>query len=156
MVACVDRPPTLTATVADSIREGIFRGELHPGKPLREVELAEALDVSRGTVREALRQIQDESLVEVIPHRGAFVTNLTPKMADELHTIRALIEPLAGPPRRRALPGLHDGDRQVARGLLTAVPTLHRDASGLGARARPRSPLPSDGQNGFGRHPAVW
>jgi DNA-binding GntR family transcriptional regulator len=46
-------------------------------------------------VREALRQLQDESLVEVIPHRGAFVTNLTPKMAEELYTLRALIEPYA-------------------------------------------------------------
>jgi DNA-binding GntR family transcriptional regulator len=62
---------------------------------LREVELANTLDVSRGTVREALRTLQDESLVEVLPHRGAFVTSLTPQMARELYTLRALIEPYA-------------------------------------------------------------
>lgn len=93
MVERVDRPPTLTATVADSIQQSIFRGNLHPGEPLREVELAEALDVSRGTVREALRTLQDRSLVEIIPHRGAFVTALTPNTARELYTFRALIEP---------------------------------------------------------------
>jgi DNA-binding GntR family transcriptional regulator len=95
MVQQVERPPTLTATVVDSIRDGIFRGELKPATPLREVEMAEALAVSRGTVREALRTLQDESLVEIIPHRGAFVTSLTPKTAKEVYTFRALIEPYA-------------------------------------------------------------
>jgi len=95
MVQRIARPPTLTATVAHSIREGIFRGELRPGEPLREINLSETLDVSRGTVREALRQLQDESLVEVVPHRGAFVTNLTSRMAKEIYTLRALIEPFA-------------------------------------------------------------
>ena len=88
-------PPTLTATVADAIRETIFRGELQPGEPLREAELAESLEVSRGTVREALRLLQDERLVEVFPRRGAFVKTLSLRMATELYTLRALIEPYA-------------------------------------------------------------
>lgn len=91
----VVRPPTLTASVVDAIRESIFRGDLQPGDPLREIELAESLRVSRGTVREALRDLQSERLVEVIPHRGAFVPQLSLQTARELHTLRALIEPYA-------------------------------------------------------------
>ena len=89
------RPPTLTATVTEHIRQAIVRGELAPGSPLHEVDLGKSLSVSRGTVREALRQLQDEGLVEVIPHQGAFVTKLSPKKAWEIYTLRARLEPYA-------------------------------------------------------------
>jgi len=89
------RPPTLTARVVDAIRDGIFRGALQPGEPLREVDLSESLQVSRGTVREALRELQSEGLVEVIPHRGAYVQQLSRRSAKEVYTLRALIEPYA-------------------------------------------------------------
>jgi DNA-binding GntR family transcriptional regulator len=88
-------PPTLTAVVADAIREALFRGEVCPGEPLREVELGQSLDVSRGTIREALRQLQEDGLVEIIPHRGAFVRKLSPQTAEELYTLGALLEPYA-------------------------------------------------------------
>ncbi len=89
------RPPTLTASVVDAIRDSIYRGTYQPGEPLREVDLCESLQVSRGTVREALRELQSEGLVEVIPHRGAFVPRLSQQTAKEVHTLRALIEPYA-------------------------------------------------------------
>jgi DNA-binding GntR family transcriptional regulator len=89
------RPPTLTATVADHIREAIVRGQLVPGAPLHEVELSRSLGISRGTVREALRHLQDENLVEIIPHQGAFVTLLSAKRAREIYTLRAQLEPYA-------------------------------------------------------------
>lgn len=95
MVDQIDRPPTLTAVVADTIRDSIFRGDLRQGQPLREVELSEALNVSRGTVREALRLLQEEKLVEIIPHRGAFVTELSPRTVREVYTLRGLLEPYA-------------------------------------------------------------
>jgi DNA-binding GntR family transcriptional regulator len=95
MIGLVARPPTLTATVADSIRQAILHGDLQPGAPLREAELSASLEVSRGTVREALRMLRDENLVEVIPHRGVFVTKLSARTAKELFTVRALIEPYA-------------------------------------------------------------
>jgi DNA-binding GntR family transcriptional regulator len=53
------RPPTLTATVAEHIREAIVRGQFIPGAPLHEVNLSKSLGISRGTVREALRHLQD-------------------------------------------------------------------------------------------------
>ncbi|TMI88718.1 MAG: GntR family transcriptional regulator [Bacillati bacterium ANGP1] len=89
------RPPTLTATVAEHIKEAIFRGILPPGAPLHEVELSKSLGVSRGTVREALRHLQDETLVEIHPHQGAFVTRLSPRKAREIYTLRAQLEPYA-------------------------------------------------------------
>ena len=89
------RPPTLTKAVADSIRETIFRGGNLPGDPLPEVELSGSLGVARGTVREALRMLRDEGLVDIIPHRGAFVKKLSSRTAKELYTLRALLEPYA-------------------------------------------------------------
>jgi len=89
------RPLTLTATVADHIRESIVRGQLAPGAPLHEVDLCNSLGISRGTVREALRQLQDENLVEIVPHQGACVTTLSPKRAWEIYTLRAQLEPYA-------------------------------------------------------------
>ena len=88
MVQRLVRRPTLTAAVVGSIRDSIFRGDLQPGEPLREVELSESMDVSRGTIREALQKLQEENLVEVFPRRGAFVTRLTPRKAQELYTPR--------------------------------------------------------------------
>lgn len=95
MVSQIDRPPTLRAAVVDAIRDAILRGKILPGKALRELDLSDQLDVSRGTVREALRELQDDGLVQVIPHRGAFVRELRPRTARELYMLRALLEPYA-------------------------------------------------------------
>lgn len=89
------RPPTLSSVVIERIREAILSGELAPGTHLNEIELSKRLNVSRGTVREALRALQDESLVDIIPHRGCYVTKLTKKKAEEIYTLRSLIEPYA-------------------------------------------------------------
>jgi DNA-binding GntR family transcriptional regulator len=68
---------------------------LQPGEPLREAGLSESLNVSRITVREALRKLHEEGLVDLIPHRGAFVKKLTPQLAKEIYSLRALLEPYA-------------------------------------------------------------
>ncbi len=91
----VVRPPTLTAATAFKLREAILSGSLPPGSPLREGELTHSLGVSRGTVREALRLLQEEGLVELLPHRGAFVMRLTPSKVREISTLRALLESYA-------------------------------------------------------------
>lgn len=91
----VQRPPTLAVAAAHSIKDAILEGQLLPGEPLHEIELSEKLNISRGTVREALRLLSQEGLVEVIPYRGAFVTYLTPQMVEEIYTLRALLEPYA-------------------------------------------------------------
>ena len=92
MVEKVIRPPTLTSAVADKIREAIFRGDLQPGAPLREIELSKSLEISRGTVREALRILMDEGLINVETYRGAYVARLTPEKAKEIYTLRGVLE----------------------------------------------------------------
>ncbi len=91
----IQRPPTLAVAAANSIKDAILEGQLMPGEPLHEIELSEKLNISRGTVREALRLLSQEGLVEVIPYRGAFVACLTPQMVEEIYTLRALLEPYA-------------------------------------------------------------
>ena len=78
------------------IRDMITSGELAPGQHLRLAELAEALDVSPGPVREALHLLEAEGQVEIRRHRGAFVSVLTQQDVEEVHTLRAVVEALAG------------------------------------------------------------
>jgi DNA-binding GntR family transcriptional regulator len=89
------RPPTLVSAAAKHIRQEIIRGNLLPGTPLHEIELSNTLDISRSSVREALRLLQQAGLVEVIPYRGAFVAKLTPNKVKEIYTLRTLLEPYA-------------------------------------------------------------
>ena len=89
------RPRTLVEVVSDHVQGMIFRGEYEPGAPLREAELCAALDVSRTTVREALRLLLEDGLVELIPHRGARVIELAPQIVREVYSIRILLEPYA-------------------------------------------------------------
>ena len=56
--------------VIDRLREDICRNHFQPGQPLTEIKIAKSMNVSRGTVREALLQLKDEGLTEFIPHKG--------------------------------------------------------------------------------------
>ncbi|MBR8741960.1 GntR family transcriptional regulator [Nocardiopsis sp. MG754419] len=85
----------LAHEAADRIRESIFDGRVAPGSPLREVELAVSLDVSRGSVREGLAILEREGLVRSEWHRGARVIDLNPRDVDEVYTVRAALERLA-------------------------------------------------------------
>jgi DNA-binding GntR family transcriptional regulator len=85
----------LADEVADRIRDAIFDGGYAPGSQLREVELAEALGVSRGPVREALLKLEREGLVRSEWHRGATVTTLSEVDVVELDSLRAALEQLA-------------------------------------------------------------
>ena len=90
--ATLDRPPSLTDVVVAHIRDGIVRGAYVPGQALTEAQLADELGTSRGTVREALRVLSGLGLVERSAHRGAAVSRLTPKRAEEIYTLRASLE----------------------------------------------------------------
>lgn len=87
-----DYPPVLSQTAASLLRDKILRGELAPGTPLREVVWAEALNVSRNTLREALRDLVAEGLVEHRAHHGASVRALTAVEISEIYTIRLTLE----------------------------------------------------------------
>jgi DNA-binding GntR family transcriptional regulator len=77
------------------IREGILTGRHEPGERLGEAELAELTETSRTPVREALRQLEMEGLVEVLPHRGARVSAWTAADLEEIYDLRAMLEAFA-------------------------------------------------------------
>ncbi|MFD1198924.1 GntR family transcriptional regulator [Brucella gallinifaecis] len=87
-----DRTPVLTQTAAGLLRDKILRGELAPGTPLREVVWAESLNVSRNTLREALRDLVAEGLIEHRAHHGATVRALNAAEISEIYAIRMTLE----------------------------------------------------------------
>src|SRR4029077_11628320 len=84
---------SLTSAVADKLREQIIRGEIPEGAQLRQDAIATQYQVSRIPVREALRQLEAEGLISIVPNRGAIVPALSPSDIGELFSIRALLEP---------------------------------------------------------------
>src|SRR5690606_2360279 len=73
----------------------ILVGKFRPGERLPERELCEMTGVSRTLVREALRQLESEGLIHVIPHRGPVVDKLTPEQAEGIYQVREELEGLA-------------------------------------------------------------
>lgn len=84
----------LREQVSTALREAIQTLELKPGQRLIERELMEQLQVSRPTVREALRELASEGLVTVIPQRGTVVSTLSGDDARDLYDVRASLESL--------------------------------------------------------------
>ncbi len=89
------RAAPLRQQVEDAVRQAIVDGHLQPGQRLTERELTDRMGVSRTLVREALRQLESESLITVIPNRGAIVRELTAVEVQYLYDIRAVLEGLA-------------------------------------------------------------
>lgn len=85
----------LRQQVLDGLRQAIIDGRLAPGARLTERELTEMMNVSRTVIREALRQLESEGLVAIIPHKGPVVRSLTLAEAKDLYHIRAVLEGLA-------------------------------------------------------------
>jgi GntR family transcriptional regulator, trigonelline degradation regulator len=85
----------LRREVMEALRASIVNGRLAPGARLIERELIAMMSVSRTVIREALRQLEAEGLVDVVPNRGAIVRELTVDEARDLYAIRALLEGLA-------------------------------------------------------------
>jgi DNA-binding GntR family transcriptional regulator len=81
--------------VAEALRELIVSGQLAQGQPLREVALAARLQVSRNTVREAIRALAREGLVTSSPYKGTVVTRLTRADVADIFRVRRVVE-LAG------------------------------------------------------------
>lgn len=85
----------LRHSVTESIRNAILARRFQPGDRLPERELCEMTGVSRTLVREALRQLETERLIKVIPHRGPVVETITPEQADGIYRVREELEGLA-------------------------------------------------------------
>ena len=78
--------------VVGAVREMILRGELLPGTPLREIQMAESIGISRNTVRDAVRALAREGLVTHTMHRGAIVTRLAERDVIDVFRVRERIE----------------------------------------------------------------
>ena len=78
--------------LADALRSRILSGDLAPGTPLREEALSTAYDVSRHTLRAALRALAGEGLVRIVPNRGASVTRLAAADLVPLFELRTALE----------------------------------------------------------------
>ena len=85
---------SLRGKVFDEIREGILSGKYKQQEELKEIALAEELGVSRTPVREALRQLELEGLVKIIPNKGAYVIGLTERDIRDIYAVRSELEGL--------------------------------------------------------------
>lgn len=86
------REPNLPKLIADQLRDLITRGTLPPGLQLRQMELAERFNASRVPIREALKLLSGEGIIEHDPNRGFFVAPLSIDEARQLYRIRRLLE----------------------------------------------------------------
>ena len=92
----VDRTAApLRQSVVEALRRSIVHGSLAPGARLVERELIAMMGVSRTVLREALRQLEAEGLIDVVANKGAVVRSLSRAEAQDLYAIRAVLEGLA-------------------------------------------------------------
>ncbi len=85
---------TLTSQVWKQIRDRILNGTYPNGKELTELGIGKELGVSRTPVREALRQLELEGLVKIVPHKGAVVTGISAKDVRDIYIVRSHLEGL--------------------------------------------------------------
>ncbi|NLV20678.1 MAG: GntR family transcriptional regulator [Syntrophomonadaceae bacterium] len=92
----LDSYKPLRELVLEAIREAIINGTLQPRERLMEIQLADELGVSRTPVREALRKLELEGFIVMVPRKGAYVSDLSMKDVADVFEIRAALEGLAG------------------------------------------------------------
>ena len=109
---------TATEFVEATLKQAILSGALLPGTPLRQEELAARFEMSRMPIREALRQLEAQGLVDFEPHRGAIVVEITLADADDNFAIRSALEPQA---LRLSLPHLGPDDFALADDLIAEI-----------------------------------
>jgi DNA-binding GntR family transcriptional regulator len=119
-----------TDLVLETLREEILDGTLAPGETVRQEDVAARLGVSRMPVREAIKRLEAEGLVDVLPSRRVRVAPLSRDEIEDVYDLRAALEPLAV---RLAVPRLTPADlRRAAHALEDA--DAEDDAATFGAR----------------------
>ncbi|BAF58278.1 MAG: GntR family transcriptional regulator [Pelotomaculum sp.] len=91
----LDNYKPLREMVFESLREAIILGRLKPGERLMEIQLAEEMGVSRTPVREAIRKLELEGFVVMVPRKGAYVAGISLKDIADVFEVRAALEGLA-------------------------------------------------------------
>jgi DNA-binding GntR family transcriptional regulator len=95
MTACLPlQPQSLSAAIADRLRQRILQAEWLPGADVHDGAVATSLGVSRTPVREAMKQLCHEGLLTALPRRGMTVTVLPPAHVQEAKHLRALLQSL--------------------------------------------------------------
>lgn len=92
---CLDSYQPLREVVFETLRDAIAQGVLKPGERLMEIQIADQLGVSRTPVREAIRKLELEGYVIMMPRRGTYVSSLSIKDVNELFEIRTILDSLA-------------------------------------------------------------
>jgi len=112
-------PQAETATEVERairfLREAILQGDYQPGQRLPQKELSEQLDMSPTPIREALRLLEAQGLLERVPYKGAYVAEASPEESEEISVIRSALEGLA---TKMAVPNLTPDDVQALESLL--------------------------------------
>lgn len=119
--------------ILETMREAILLNIFEPGTRLRQEELAEIFGTSRIPVREALRALEYEGLVQSEPHRGFTVTSVDPDDVDEVYELRVLLE---GEAVRLAIPLLTDEDMRELETLFLELSEADDPDQQLAARER--------------------
>ena len=117
---------TLADRALDKIETAIMKGDLPPGTKISEVLLAKTFGISRGPLREAIRQLEGRGLLEIIPHVGARVVTLS---VDDLREVFDIREALEGMACRLAAERMTDGEIAA----VAAVLEQHSDDAALRA-----------------------
>lgn len=91
----LDAYKPLREVVSDTLRQAIRDGALKPGERLMEIPLAQELGVSRTPIREAIRKLEQEGFVVMIPRRGTYVADISLKDISQVFEIRSALEELA-------------------------------------------------------------
>ena len=91
----IDSYKPLRDVVVESIRQAIISGQFPPGMRLMELQLAEEMGVSRTPVREAIRKMELEGLVVMIPRRGAYVADISIKDINGVYEVRTALDVLS-------------------------------------------------------------
>jgi GntR family transcriptional regulator, rspAB operon transcriptional repressor len=86
---------TLTEEIANTIRNRILLGEYRIGEKLNETKISTELRVSRTPVREAIKQLETEGLIDNIPNRGSYALGFSVKDVEDIYSVRAVVEGLA-------------------------------------------------------------
>ncbi|MBO8138102.1 MAG: GntR family transcriptional regulator [Desulfotomaculum sp.] len=91
----LDNYKPLREIVFETLRDAIINGKLKPGERLMEIQLAEEMGVSRTPVREAIRKLELEGLVVMVPRKGAYVAGISMKDIVDVFEVRAALDALA-------------------------------------------------------------
>jgi len=124
---------------ADQIRAAIIQGQFRPGERLIEKQLTEQLNLSRHPVREALRRLSREGLVEMRVNRGAIVAELDPNAILEVYSIRSALGKLA-------LNALITQPDRLSPGVLKSLETLAKNSLKLARQENQATTIANDMQ----------